>query len=46
VLYCVVTRLELSRLESLVKTRDPAAFLVVAPVHEVSGGTVRQRGFH
>ena len=46
VLYCVVTRLELGRLESLVKARDGAAFLVVSPVHEVSGGMVRQRGFH
>jgi len=46
VLYCVVTRLELSRLESLVKARDPNAFIVIAPVHEVIGGVVKQRVFH
>jgi uncharacterized membrane-anchored protein YitT (DUF2179 family) len=46
VLYCVVTRLELTRLESLVKARDESAFIVVSPVHEVSGGVVKQRVFH
>ncbi len=46
VLYCVVTRLELARLESLVKALDEAAFIIVAPVHEVSGGVVKQRNFH
>ena len=46
VLYCVVTRLELTRLASLVKARDASAFIVVSPVHEVSGGVVKQRVFH
>ena len=46
VLYCVVTRLELTRLESLVKAIDQSAFIVVSPVHEVIGGVVKQRGFH
>lgn len=46
ILYCVVTRLELNRLESLIKARDENAFIVVAPVHEVSGGVVKQRVFH
>jgi uncharacterized membrane-anchored protein YitT (DUF2179 family) len=46
VLYCVVTRLELTRLESLVKAKDPTAFIVVSPVHEVSGGVIKQRAFH
>jgi uncharacterized membrane-anchored protein YitT (DUF2179 family) len=46
VLYCVVTRLELTRLESLVKARDESAFIVVSPVHEVSGGVIKQRVFH
>jgi len=46
VLYCVVTRLELTRLASLVKARDESAFIVVSPVHEVSGGVVKQRVFH
>lgn len=46
VLYCVVTRLELIRLETLVKSRDSQAFLVISPVHEVRGGVVKQRAFH
>jgi uncharacterized membrane-anchored protein YitT (DUF2179 family) len=46
VLYCVVTRLELTKLESLVKSHDEGAFIVVSPVHEVSGGTVKRRVFH
>ncbi len=46
VIYCVVTRLELTRLQSLTQAVDPSAFIVVAPVHEVSGGVVKQRTFH
>ena len=46
VLYCVVTRLELTRLASLVKAQDESAFTVVSPVHEVSGGVVKQRAFN
>jgi uncharacterized membrane-anchored protein YitT (DUF2179 family) len=43
VLYCVVTRLELKKLEQLISEIDPASFQVVMPVHEVSGGMVKQR---
>ncbi len=46
VLYCVVTRLELTRLEALVMGKDESAFLVISPVHEVSGGTLKRRVFH
>ena len=46
VLYCVVTRLELTRLEALVMGKDESAFLVISPVHEVSGGTLKHRVFH
>ena len=46
VLYCVVTRLEMTRLEALVMAKDPGAFLVIAPVHEVMGGTLKRRVFH
>jgi uncharacterized membrane-anchored protein YitT (DUF2179 family) len=46
VLYCVVTRLELTRLEALIKSRDASAFIVVSPVHELTGGVVKQRAFH
>jgi uncharacterized membrane-anchored protein YitT (DUF2179 family) len=46
VLFCVVTRLELSRLEAIVKAKDASAFIVVSPVHETSGGVVTRRVFH
>lgn len=46
VLYCVVTRLELTRIQTLVKEKDPNAFIVISPVHEVIGGYVKRRAFH
>ena len=44
VLFCVVTRLELNRLETIVRAHDPAAFVVVLHVHEASGGVIKKRG--
>jgi len=46
VLYCVVTRLELSHFEAIVRKHDEGAFMVVTPVLDVSGGVVKQRAFH
>lgn len=46
VLYCVVTRLELTKLESIVRARDESAFVVISPIHEVNGGVVKRRAFH
>ncbi len=46
VLYCVVTRLELSRLQTIVEGIDESAFVVVQPVLETSGGLVKRRAFH
>lgn len=46
VIYCVVTRLELTKLQSLISSVDTTAFVVISPVHEVSGGVVKQRAFH
>ena len=46
VLYCVVTRLELGQLETIVRKQDAGAFFVVSPVLDVSGGVVKQRVFH
>ncbi len=45
VLYCVVTRLELNKLETLVKALDEQAFIVVTPILEVTGGVVKQRQY-
>jgi uncharacterized membrane-anchored protein YitT (DUF2179 family) len=46
VLFCVVTRLEITRLEGIVKGMDANAFIVVLPVHEVTGGVLQKREFH
>lgn len=46
VLYCVVTRLELTRLQGIVKAKDREAFVVVSPVLEASGGVIKRRAFH
>ncbi len=45
VLFCVVTRLEITRFEAVVRAQDPAAFLVILPVLEAIGGVVKQRNF-
>ena len=45
VLFCVVTRLEITRFEAVVRAQDDAAFLVILPVLEAIGGVVKQRNF-
>jgi uncharacterized membrane-anchored protein YitT (DUF2179 family) len=37
VLYCVVTRAEVSRIKSIVKEADPTAFIVIGQAHEALG---------
>jgi len=46
ILFCVVTRLEITKLKTVVEEHDESAFLVIAPIHETSGGVVKQRAFH
>jgi uncharacterized membrane-anchored protein YitT (DUF2179 family) len=46
VLFCVVTRLEITKLESIVKRSDPKAFIVVLPVLDAKGGVVKRRAIH
>jgi uncharacterized membrane-anchored protein YitT (DUF2179 family) len=46
ILYCVVTRLELGRLRSLVRRIDPAAFIVFHPLSGAEGGVVRTSRVH
>jgi len=42
-LFCVITRLEITKLESIVKRIDPKAFVVTIPVLDAKGGVVKQR---
>lgn len=45
-LFCVVTRLELYRLKSLIEELDANAFVVIHPISDVSGGVVKRRALH
>ncbi len=42
VLYCVITRAEVSHLKSLVKEIDPQAFMVISQTHEALGEGFRE----
>lgn len=46
VLYCVVTRLELSKLKSIVFDADPDAFMTIEIVHDVHGGRFKKKAIH
>jgi uncharacterized membrane-anchored protein YitT (DUF2179 family) len=45
ILYCVVTRLEIGRVRSLVEEYDPSAFVVVHPLSDVHG-VVKKPALH
>jgi len=46
VLFCVVTRLEITKLESIITSIDANAFVVTLPVLDTQGGVVKRRAFH
>jgi uncharacterized membrane-anchored protein YitT (DUF2179 family) len=46
ILFCVVTRLEIGRVRSLVEEFDPAAFVVIHPLSDVHGGVVKKPALH
>ena len=46
ILYCVVTRLEIGRIKTIVREVDERSFVVVHPLADVQGGTVRKRALH
>ncbi|MNC68121.1 hypothetical protein D3C75_1186840 [compost metagenome] len=46
VLYCVVSRLELSTLKGIVRDIDPKAFIAVEAVSDVSGGSFTDKSHH
>ncbi len=43
ILYCVITRLEVSKLTEAVEKIDPNAFVVMSSVKDTTGGIVRRR---
>jgi uncharacterized membrane-anchored protein YitT (DUF2179 family) len=46
VIFCIITRLEESKLTSLVEGIDPSAFLAIADIAEVRGGRFKKRSIH
>jgi uncharacterized membrane-anchored protein YitT (DUF2179 family) len=46
ILYCVVTRLEIGKVRSIVQDLDAGAFIVFHPLAGAEGGVVKARGFH
>lgn len=46
ILYCVVTRLEISRIKNAVTEIDPAAFIAMHALSDVHGGLVKKPIFH
>ena len=46
ILYCVVTRLEIGRVRTIIREVDERAFVIVHPLSDVQGGTVRKRVLH
>ncbi len=43
ILFCVVTRLELGKARKIVEEIDDAAFIVVHPISDASGGLIKKR---
>lgn len=46
ILYCVVTRLEIGRVKTIIREVDKHAFVVIHPLADVQGGTVRKSALH
>jgi uncharacterized membrane-anchored protein YitT (DUF2179 family) len=46
ILYCVVTRLEISKVKSIARDVDPKVFVIFHPLSGAEGGVVKTRGFH
>lgn len=46
VLYCVITRLEMAKLKSIIDEIDDSAFVTINDVHEVMGGRFKKKAIH
>jgi uncharacterized membrane-anchored protein YitT (DUF2179 family) len=46
ILYCVVTRLEIGKVKSIVRAIDESAFVVSHALADVDGGVVKRSGIH
>jgi uncharacterized membrane-anchored protein YitT (DUF2179 family) len=46
VIFCIITRLEESKLTTIVEEIDPSAFLAIGDISEVRGGRFKKRNIH
>ena len=46
ILYCVVTRLEISKVKAIIEALDETAFVVIHHIADASGGMVKKRILH
>jgi uncharacterized membrane-anchored protein YitT (DUF2179 family) len=46
ILYCVVTRLEVPRIRSIVQRHDPNAVVFIHHISDAGGGVLKKRAFH
>ena len=46
VIFCIITRLEESKLTSIVEEIDPSAFLAIGDIAEVRGGRFKKKAIH
>ena len=46
ILFVIVTRLEISKLRSIIEAFDPQAFVTIENVHDVMGGRFNKRSIH
>ena len=45
IIYCVITRLEISKFQNEVLKMDPTAFIVMNSVRDLKGGMIKKRKF-
>ncbi len=46
IIFCAITRLEVSNLIALVETLDPNAFIIQHPIKDTKGGLIKRRPLH
>ena len=46
ILFCVVTRLEIGKVRSIVQEIDESAFLIVYPLADAAGGVLKKTAMH
>lgn len=46
VLYCVITRLEITKLLTEIEKVDPSAFIIQQPLRDTKGGMIKKRPLH